>query len=345
MTHSPHWLAGRFRIALGLGILLLIGIAGAACGPATSTEASSAAPNSSGAKGGASASGGAAGQYQGQYQIKSLAVDMQVKDTRQVASDLESWVATTDTRSQTAGIDYEQVDGGQYRVSVTFSVQATLYPQIERYLADYAGSHGGTLISLHETVQDVTNDYIDTQSRLANLRAEQQRLQSLIAQAGSLTDVLAIDQRLTDVEGQIESTEAHLSALNSQTTFYNVTVTLEPNTNAVAAASSQFDPGGTLITALHAALDFGEFLVSVLIWLVVFSIFLLPVALIWLFVRRFRQAREVRMTASLPAPVVPSTLAVQVPAGSRSGPLQGPPAPPMTAPGGPPANPPAGPSA
>ena len=39
---------------------------------------------------------------------------------------------------------------------------------------------------------------------LTNLRGEQQRLLTLMGQAQSLSDVLTIEQRLTDVEGQIE---------------------------------------------------------------------------------------------------------------------------------------------
>lgn len=334
MALGLHHQPGRIRLALAVGVLLLLGIVSAGCGGAGVAGPSHSAASNQG--GGASSPGATTPQYL----IKSLAVDMQVKDTRRVAIDLQNWVATTDPRSTTAGIDYEQTDDGLYRVSVTFAVQASLYPQIQRYLADYAGQHDGTLVSLHETVQDVTNDYIDTQSRLANLRAEQQRLQDLLKQATSLNEVLSIDQRLTDVEGQIESTEAHLNALNGQTTFYRVTVSLEPISNPVAVASNQFDPGGTLINAARAALVFGEFLLTVLIWLLVFSVFLLPVLPIWLLVRRYRRTRRTRPTRPAPPPpsFAPARIAAPVP-------VTAPPSAPSAPPAGVPPAPPPGPSA
>ena len=128
------------------------------------------------------ASTGAAGEADADL-IKSLQVNMLVKDTRQAASDLQSWIATTDPRSTSAGIDYEQTYDNLYNVTMTFSVTSTQYTQIEEYLAGYAQQRGGKLTSLHESVQDVTNDYIDTQSRLTNLRGEQQRLLTAVSQA------------------------------------------------------------------------------------------------------------------------------------------------------------------
>ena len=228
---------------------------------------------------------------------------MTVYHTQQVADDLLAWVASTDPRSTTAGQDYAQVSESLYSITLRFSVQASLYPQIERYLAGYAAQHGGKLVSLHESVQDVTNDFIDTQSRLTNLRTEQQRLLDLMTHATSLSDTLTVEQRLTDVEGQIEQIEAHLSTLQGQTTFYNVEVDLQPAEAPTAPPiqAGTFQPGQTLHDALTAALVFAEWLASVLIWLAVFSIFALPVLAVILLVRRWRR----RASRPLPVPAAP----------------------------------------
>src|SRR5260370_8811901 len=106
---------------------------------------------------------------------------MEVKDTRRVAADLQAWISTTDPGSSSAGIDYEQVGDNLYSVSMQFEVQATNYTQVKLYLEDYTTQHGGKLLSLHETVQHVTNDFIDSQSRLRNLKAAQQLLSPLLS--------------------------------------------------------------------------------------------------------------------------------------------------------------------
>lgn len=291
----------HIRRLLAVGGVALLAAVLIGCGPSTASNSAAlkgGAPSNTGIYAtpvsgtGSSAGGTAATAPAGpQYLIKSLSVDLAVKNTRQAADDLQAWISTTDSRSSTAGTDYQQIDTDTYRISITFQVQAAFYPQIERYLRDYAGGHGGQLLGLHEDVTDVGNDYIDTQSRLSNLRAEQQRLQDLLGHAQALSDVLSIEQRLTEVEGEIEQTEAHLNALNGQVTFYKVVVTLEPNSSASPAPGQNWNPLKTLGDAVQASLAFGQWVFSVLIWLVVFSVFVLPEVLIVWLVRRRRRAQ------------------------------------------------------
>ena len=180
-----------------------------------------------------------------QYLAKTLNIDMTVSDTRKSADEIQTWVATTDPKSTSAGSSYEDLGNKLYRVSLTFSVEASLYPQVASYMRDYGEKHGGRLLSYNETVQDETNDFVDTQSRLTNLRAEQQRLLTLLSQAQNLGDTLQVEQRLTDVEGQIENIEAHLNQLSGQVTYYPVTVVLEPvSTDTTTSQAAPWDPKG-----------------------------------------------------------------------------------------------------
>jgi hypothetical protein len=230
-----------------------------------------------------------------QYLIKSLAVNMEVKDTRRVAADLQGWISTTDPGSSSAGIDYEQVGDNLYSVSMQFEVRATDYTQIKLYLEDYTTQHGGKLLSLHETVQNVTNDFIDSQSRLRNLKGEQQRLLALLGNTTALGDILSIEQRLTDVEGQIEDTEAHINALSGQTTFYTVSISLRPVafTPPPPPLNNTWSGLKTLQDAWSASLAFGEVLATLFIWLLTFSIYIVPAAVIAWFVWLRRRARLV----------------------------------------------------
>src|SRR6266699_3090052 len=147
----------RFRLAiLFTGFVVLVVLLAGCAGSGTSSTGTGSAPvnapahqpASSSSQGSGSSSNGksSSGSYQSQYLVKSLAVNMAVKDTRQVASELQSWIATTDPRASSAGIDYEQVGDNLYNVSLTFSVTSTQYTQIEEYLAGYAQQHGGKLL-------------------------------------------------------------------------------------------------------------------------------------------------------------------------------------------------------
>ncbi len=246
-----------------------------------------------------------------QYLIKTLKVNMSVKDTRNAADEIQTWIGTTDPRSFSAGIDYEQSGNNLYNITLSFSVEANFYPQVERYLRDYPSQHGGQLLSLNETVQDVTNDYIDTQSRLTNLKGEQARLLELLSHAQALGDIISIQDKLTDVEGQIEQIEAHLKALNNQVTFYTVTIALQPvDTAAPPQQSSGWNVGQVLHDAFAASLGFAQGLATFLIWLLAFSLYIVPAALLgWLWLRwraRSQLAPAPKATpASTPEPVPP----------------------------------------
>lgn len=312
--HRSHHVKGRLgsraaRHATLAGLLLLGLALLAGCGGATNAALSGAPDH--GAAGGNTSSASSAvygpdspsapsqatAQPTTQYLIKALNVGMAMPDTRATANALQSWIIAADPKAQSAGTSYSQ-DGNQYDVSVTFNVEASLYPQIKSYLTGYAGENKGKLIGLHETVQDVSNDYVDSQSRLANLRVEQTRLQTLMGQAQSISDILTIEQRLTDVEGQIEQIEAQLNQLNGQTTFYTIQIQLTPLSTYVPPVTQPWNPGVIFHNALSSAQAFGEGLLTAAIWLGVYAIYIIPLGvIIWLIVRFWRRRN------AAPAPV------------------------------------------
>ena len=288
----------------------------AACGGGFSTASSSnVGKNASGipSNSAPSSTGSSQGNQQGsndipaQYLIKTLKVGMSIKDTSKTADALQNWITTTDTRASSAGINYDQISDNLYNVSLTFSVQSTLYPQIERYLRDYAAQNGGQLLSLNESVQDVTNDYVDTQSRLTNLRGEQSRLLTLLSHAQALGDIITIQDKLTDIEGQIETIEAHLKELNGQVSYYTVVITLQPlsTTQSPNPTPTAWSLGQTFHDAFAASLGFAQGLLTFLVWLLAYSFYIIPVVVLVWFLLRWRR-RSLTPTRATLAPAVPT---------------------------------------
>lgn len=243
-----------------------------------------------------------------QYLVKSLNISMEVNDTQKVATDLQNWITTTDSEAVANNIDYKQIGNNLYVVSMTFSVQATLFPRIESYLDGYPALNHGHLLSTTLNTQDVSNDYIDTQSRLINLKGEQQRLLTLMSSAQNLSDILTIDQRLTDVEGQIEQIEAHLNDLKGQTTFYTVAISLQPIGTAAPAPNppAAWSPIAVWQGAASAFVAVGQALLTVFIWLLMFSVYIIPFVIIAWIVRRWRRIRALRAAPKVATTSVPS---------------------------------------
>jgi Domain of unknown function (DUF4349) len=234
-----------------------------------------------------------------QHLIKTLNVTMEAKDTRQVANDIQTWIGNTDPQATSVGTNYNQVSDGVYTITLNFSVEYTLYPKIYSYLSNYPLKDGGQLLSFNETVQDVTNDYVDTQARIKNYQNELLRLRSLMQTAGSLTDVLTLEQRISDVEGDIETTQAHLDSLSNETTMYTINLTIQPIGSATPPiqANSGWNLGQTLRDAFTASLAFAQVLVSFIIWLLAFSVYIIPVIILIVLYRRYRARHQPAQSA------------------------------------------------
>ena len=78
------------------------------------------------------------------------------------------------------------------------------------------------VVSSNEQIDDVTLTYVDTEARVEALKIEQERLMALMEKAESLSDLLEIESRLTDVNYQLESWASKLKALENQVSYATV---------------------------------------------------------------------------------------------------------------------------
>lgn len=229
------------------------------------------------------------------YLIRTLSVDFIVNQPLDAERQITQDMFTKDPLAQAAGEQIKQQSDGSYTVALTFAISADKYGDIKAYLGTFATSnptYKGKLISENETVQNVTTQYVDLQSRLKNLRTEQQRLLQLLSQAQNLSDTLTIQDKLTDVEGQIEQIEGQINQLSSQTAYSMVTVNLSSNAPPVApkpAPPKPWSPGDIFSAAASTMIAILQVVVDILIWVAVFAVFWLPVLAGFYVWRRLRQ--------------------------------------------------------
>jgi hypothetical protein len=76
------------------------------------------------------------------------------------------------------------------------------------------------------STQDVTERVIDLQARLDNLRAERERLRTLYQEANDTDDVLAVERRLSEVQTELERTEAELQNVQRRVAYSTIAVEL-----------------------------------------------------------------------------------------------------------------------
>lgn len=71
---------------------------------------------------------------------------------------------------------------------------------------------------------DVTEDFIDNQTRLKIKKASEAKLIVLLNKAKDLRDLLAVQKQLTDLQGEIESIEGRMKYLNDQINYSTLNV-------------------------------------------------------------------------------------------------------------------------
>ena len=72
------------------------------------------------------------------------------------------------------------------------------------------------ITSQSNNIEDVTLRYVDMQSKKNALRAEEKRLGELLEEAITIEEVLAIEDKLTDIRYELESIESQLRVLENQ---------------------------------------------------------------------------------------------------------------------------------
>lgn len=83
------------------------------------------------------------------------------------------------------------------------------------------------VVSSDESVEDITLQYVDTESRVAALEVEQERLMAMLEQAENLKDLLEIESRLTDVRYELENYASRLRAYDNKVDYATIHLNIE----------------------------------------------------------------------------------------------------------------------
>ncbi|RLC67653.1 MAG: DUF4349 domain-containing protein, partial [Chloroflexi bacterium] len=76
--------------------------------------------------------------------------------------------------------------------------------------------------------QDVTDEYIDLQSRLDNLKATRDRIREFLDQAKTVEESLRVNEELAAIEEQIEQVQGRMNYLFDRAAYSTITVQIEP---------------------------------------------------------------------------------------------------------------------
>ena len=177
------------------------------------------------------------------------------------------------------------------------SLQASLRipaPQLSTAVAELKAL--GHVENEAQAGEEVTQQHADLVARLKNSRETEQRLQAILVQrTGKISDVLAVEQEIARVRGEIEQMEAEQKNLEHRVDFATIDLKLAEEYKAQLGS-----PATSVSTQLHNALVTGyksaaeSFLGLVLIFVEYSPVLVLWLAILatpaWLVWRRWQRA-------------------------------------------------------
>ena len=143
-------------------------------------------------------------------------------------------------------------------LNCTYRVPAQYYTEFLDLIAE-----SGNLVHSNETSEDITSQYIDVEARVNALTAQRDQLITLQSQATELSDLLAIQDQLTQVQSDLESWQQQLQYYADQAEYCTVHVSLREVDAYTSTDSSLLAKISTAFTS--AVKDFGNILLSIVL--------------------------------------------------------------------------------
>jgi len=200
-----------------------------AAGRVAAPTADGGAPAKAGAPGSAFGSSGAHGGtgttarlapassiiYTAQLTVRAGDVSSAAAQAAQIADGAGGYVS-----SETAKIDPDHPS------EATASVQLKIPVMAYAATLGQLGHRLGTQLALQQQAQDVTQQVADVDSQVASDQAAIAQLRALLSHAGSVGDLLSVQNQINQEESNLESIQAQQRALSRETTYATVTLTI-----------------------------------------------------------------------------------------------------------------------
>lgn len=215
--------------------------------------------------------------------IKNGILELEVRDLG-----TEKRILDTLVRSVRGYYEREELSNTSRRTSFYLKIRIPS-AHFEQFIA--AIERGGNEITSKSIeAEDVTEEYIDLETRLANKRSYMARYQELLKSARSVQDILEIQERIRKLEEEVESTMGRIKYLSHQVSYSTLYLTMHQPKEFVyqpgqrAKVSEKMKQ--SVIGGWHEFIDF----LYILLYNWVLILFITAGVTFWLVRRRRRRA-------------------------------------------------------
>lgn len=134
------------------------------------------------------------------------------------------------------------------------------------------------VVNKHESTENVTLQYVATESHKKTLEIEQERLLALLEKVESLEDIITLETRLSSVRYELESYESQLRLYDNLVEYSTVTLNIQEVERMSAAENEEKSVWSRIHSGFgDTVYDIGEGVKNFIVWFVVN----LPYLAIW----------------------------------------------------------------
>ncbi|MFC7791174.1 DUF4349 domain-containing protein [Streptomyces cinereoruber] len=193
---------------------------GAADGSSGASSGSGPGSGSDAGSGSGSGSGKAAAKAPAQqHVIRTASLSVEVADAAKALATART--VAVDAGGRVENESTERVDDTSLASRIVLRVPQGKYDSV---LAELAGT--GKLLNRKADAQDVTDQVVDVQSRIATQRASVARVRELMDRADKLSDVVTLEAELSRRQADLEALLAQQSSLKDRTSLATITLQL-----------------------------------------------------------------------------------------------------------------------
>jgi hypothetical protein len=220
--------------------------------------------------------------------VKDATLQLLVEDTDIAIDRATQVVGDTGGYIISSRVWYQDWRGENFKyATITIGVPVDQFERAMRRLRDLALQ----VVDESASGQDVTDEYVDLQSRLENLEATRDRIRQFLDQAENVEEALRVNQELAAVEAQIEQVQGRMNYLFDRAAYSTITINLEPDLppapiptpTPTPAPPAPWSPSDTVQAAGRTLGSILRVAVEMAIWLgiVVAPLVAPPLLLVW----------------------------------------------------------------
>lgn len=219
-------------------------------------------------------------------------IQVNTKDYDQYDADLRTLITEHDGYL----VDSSTQKGKNDQTSATLKLRVP-QGQFESFIAGLKPLNGD-IRSVNRNGQDVTEDYVDLESRLSAKQKVEERLLTFLDQADNTENLLEVSKDLERVQEEIEVIQGKMNYLQNQSNFSTITLHIQ-ETKVIVPEAEQEElqtwekTKQTFVSSVQNMKKFFSFLIIGLVgYSPVLLVFIVAGALIWFGRRYLRSKRE-----------------------------------------------------